>query len=137
CSLHRMSSPRPPWPSPSSCCTRSASGSPSSSANENRPSPRKRAELPSNNPDIPGGNHRLGGYSFRQAGVFPAFLLQPAMTPALRLRQLRKCFDGPPVVKDLSLEIAPGEIFGLLGPNGAGKSTTINMVAGVTRIGTR
>lgn len=68
--------------------------------------------------------------------MFPAFLLQPAMNPALHLRHLSKSFDGPPVVKDLSLEIAPGEIFGLLGPNGAGKSTTINMVAGVTRIGT-
>ena len=57
------------------------------------------------------------------------------MIPALRLDHLHKSFGGPPAVKDLSLEIAPGEIFGLLGPNGAGKSTTINMVAGVTRIG--
>ncbi|MBE0597601.1 MAG: ABC transporter ATP-binding protein [Desulfuromonadales bacterium] len=57
------------------------------------------------------------------------------MTPALLLRNVRKSFDGPPVVKELSFAIAPGEIFGLLGPNGAGKSTTINMVAGVTRLG--
>ncbi len=56
------------------------------------------------------------------------------MTPALAMAGLRKSFGGVPVVKDLSLRIEPGEIFGLLGPNGAGKSTTINMIAGVTRI---
>ena len=39
------------------------------------------------------------------------------------------------MVKNLDFSIAPGEIFGLLGPNGAGKSTTINMISGVTRIG--
>lgn len=33
-------------------------------------------------------------------------------------------------VKDLCLEINPGECFGLLGPNGAGKSTTINCITG-------
>jgi ABC-2 type transport system ATP-binding protein len=56
------------------------------------------------------------------------------MTAALKLDHLTKSYGGPAVVDDLSLSIAPGEIFGLLGPNGAGKSTTINMVAGVTRI---
>ena len=56
-------------------------------------------------------------------------------TPALAIHDLVKNYDGQPAVKGLSLSIAPGEIFGLLGPNGAGKSTTINMIAGVTRIG--
>jgi ABC-2 type transport system ATP-binding protein len=37
-----------------------------------------------------------------------------------------------PVVQDLSLQIAAGEIFGLLGPNGAGKSTTIRMLTTLT-----
>jgi ABC-2 type transport system ATP-binding protein len=54
--------------------------------------------------------------------------------PALAIDRLWKSYGGVSVVKDLSLQIAPGEIFGLLGPNGAGKSTTINMAAGVTRI---
>jgi len=56
-------------------------------------------------------------------------------SPALKISNLRKRFDGPEVVKGISFEIRAGEIFGLLGPNGAGKSTTINMIAGVTRIG--
>ena len=33
-------------------------------------------------------------------------------------------------LRDISLHIAPGQIFGLLGPNGAGKSTLINILAG-------
>ena len=59
------------------------------------------------------------------------------MNPAaLDIQNLHKNFGAFTAVRDLSLSIAPGEIFGLLGPNGAGKSTTINMVAGVTRIDT-
>ena len=38
------------------------------------------------------------------------------------------------VVKNLNLEIKPGEIFGFLGPNGAGKTTTLKMMTGVTSI---
>jgi ABC-2 type transport system ATP-binding protein len=34
-------------------------------------------------------------------------------------------------VKGISLEVAPGEVFGFLGPNGAGKTTTIKMMAGL------
>lgn len=34
-------------------------------------------------------------------------------------------------VKDISFEIAPGEILGYVGPNGAGKSTTIKMLTGI------
>ena len=62
-------------------------------------------------------------------------LANPVMTPALAITGLQKSYGGEPVVNNLSFEIQSGEIFGLLGPNGAGKSTTINMAAGVTRIG--
>jgi ABC-2 type transport system ATP-binding protein len=57
------------------------------------------------------------------------------MVPALSIRNLSKSYDGTEAVKGISFDIEQGEIFGLLGPNGAGKSTTINMVAGVARIG--
>ena len=34
-------------------------------------------------------------------------------------------------VRDLSLEVAPGQVYGLLGPNGSGKSTTMKIVLGL------
>lgn len=54
---------------------------------------------------------------------------------ALEITHLYKDFAGAAAVKELSFCVPEGEIFGLLGPNGAGKSTTINMVAGVVKIG--
>jgi len=54
---------------------------------------------------------------------------------ALSIKNLSKHYDSTLAVDNLSFAIEPGEIFGLLGPNGAGKSTTINMISGVTRIG--
>ena len=46
-------------------------------------------------------------------------------------RALTRRFDDRIAVEDLSLEVAPGEIFGLLGPNGAGKTTTLRMLGGL------
>ncbi len=56
---------------------------------------------------------------------------QPAALPILKARQVGKVFGTQVAIKDLSLEIYPGECFGLLGPNGAGKSTMIKMIYGV------
>lgn len=47
------------------------------------------------------------------------------MTPAVLIEKLQKRYGTVEAVKDVSLRIEPGEIFGLLGPNGAGKTTTI------------
>ena len=47
---------------------------------------------------------------------------------ALVLRGVSKAFAGHVAVKDLSLEVPRGSVFGLLGPNGAGKTTTLRMV---------
>ena len=51
----------------------------------------------------------------------------------ISIKNVSKSYNGGKSysVKDLSLEIKDGEIFGLLGPNGAGKSTLLNMLVGV------
>lgn len=50
----------------------------------------------------------------------------------IELEQLGKTYDGQDwAVRDLSLRITSGSIFGLIGPNGAGKSTALRMVATV------
>ena len=54
------------------------------------------------------------------------------MQPILDVRNLNKTYAGGfEALKDVSLDIAPGEIFALLGPNGAGKTTLINIVCGI------
>jgi ABC-2 type transport system ATP-binding protein len=47
---------------------------------------------------------------------------------ALVLRGVSKSFSGHVAVRELSLEVPAGSVFGLLGPNGAGKTTTLRMV---------
>ncbi|HEY9663043.1 MAG TPA: ABC transporter ATP-binding protein [Allocoleopsis sp.] len=47
------------------------------------------------------------------------------MPPAVLIEKLEKRYGAVEAVKDVSLQIEPGEIFGLLGPNGAGKTTTL------------
>lgn len=51
--------------------------------------------------------------------------------PIVRTEHLARRFGSLVAVKDVSLEIQRGEIFGVLGPNGAGKSTTIRMLCGI------
>lgn len=51
----------------------------------------------------------------------------------IRLEELSKDYDKFQAVKELSLHVAGGELFGFLGPNGAGKTTTIKMIAGVLK----
>ena len=54
------------------------------------------------------------------------------MDPILRVSNVSKTYaSGFRALKQVDLEIRPGEIFALLGPNGAGKTTLINIVCGI------
>ncbi len=46
----------------------------------------------------------------------------------LKVKNLKKSYDGQTVVNRISFEVKEGEIFGILGPNGAGKTTTLEMI---------
>jgi ABC-2 type transport system ATP-binding protein len=49
--------------------------------------------------------------------------------PAIRVRHLWHRFGSVDVVRDVTFDVAHGEIFGFIGPNGAGKTTTIRVMA--------
>lgn len=53
------------------------------------------------------------------------------MTSLLKVEHLCKRYRKRTVVRDVSLEIASGEVVGLLGPNGAGKTTSFYMILGL------
>ena len=52
----------------------------------------------------------------------------------VEINHLEKTIGKKKIIKDLSLNIRKGEVFGLLGPNGAGKTTTIRMLVGLIEI---
>jgi len=56
----------------------------------------------------------------------------PEITPTLVINRVTKKFGDFTAVRDLSLQVRPGRVFGLIGPNGAGKRTTIRMIVNIT-----
>jgi ABC-2 type transport system ATP-binding protein len=54
-------------------------------------------------------------------------------TYAIEVAALEKSYGTVRAVDGVSLQIAPGEVFGLLGPNGAGKTTTVEILEGYRR----
>jgi ABC-2 type transport system ATP-binding protein len=50
-------------------------------------------------------------------------------SPAIKIHDIRFAYGSRQALQDVSLEIAPGEIFALLGPNGGGKSTLFRLLA--------
>jgi len=53
--------------------------------------------------------------------------------PIISIRHLCQTFQSVPVVRDLTFDIAKGEVFGFLGHNGAGKTTTLHMLTTLAR----
>ncbi len=50
------------------------------------------------------------------------------MEAAVRLTDITKSFGKHTAVRDLSLEVPRGSVYGFIGPNGSGKTTTIRMI---------
>lgn len=49
----------------------------------------------------------------------------------LKIENISKRLGKEQILKDVSFEVSPGEVFGFLGPNGAGKTTTIRIITGL------
>jgi ABC-2 type transport system ATP-binding protein len=50
---------------------------------------------------------------------------------AIDIRNVVKRYEEHVAVRDLSLQVPSGSVYGLLGPNGAGKTTTIRMILNI------
>ena len=53
------------------------------------------------------------------------------MSEVLKITGLTKKYGSLFAIKDLSLNIEKGNVFGILGPNGSGKTTTLSIVTGI------
>src|SRR5437879_8015276 len=62
----------------------------------------------------------------RPLGLRPLGPLMPDF--AIDIRNVVKRYEQHVAVRDLSLQVPRGSVYGLLGPNGAGKTTTIRMI---------
>jgi ABC-2 type transport system ATP-binding protein len=53
------------------------------------------------------------------------------MQPVISIRNLFKSYGDKHVLKDINLDVYPGQVIGYIGPNGAGKSTTVKILCGL------
>ena len=52
-------------------------------------------------------------------------------SPIISMKGLSKAYGSKAVLKNINLDIFPGQVIGYIGPNGAGKSTTVRILAGL------
>ena len=54
--------------------------------------------------------------------------------PGLDVCAVTAGYGGPPIIQDVSISVAPGQIGAIVGPNGAGKSTLLKAIVGLARM---
>jgi ABC-type branched-subunit amino acid transport system ATPase component len=54
--------------------------------------------------------------------------------PTLRAERITAGYGGVPVIRDVSIDVGPGEIVAIIGPNGAGKSTLLKSLVGILHL---
>jgi branched-chain amino acid transport system ATP-binding protein len=67
------------------------------------------------------------------ANAGPPAVMEAGRVDVLELDRLSVGYDRAPVVRDLTLTVAPGEVVALLGANGAGKTTTLRAISGLLK----
>src|SRR6478609_1556225 len=67
------------------------------------------------------------------AALDPPDLTDAALPRGLSIVSIAKAYDKRQVLRDVSLDVARGEVVGLLGPNGAGKTTCFYSVMGLVK----
>ncbi|HET7069321.1 MAG TPA: ATP-binding cassette domain-containing protein, partial [Nocardioides sp.] len=58
----------------------------------------------------------------------------PAPVLPLALRDVGVVLDGRPIVRDVTLDLAPGQVLAILGANGSGKSTLVKSLVGLNPV---
>ena len=56
----------------------------------------------------------------------------PTGSNSITIEGVTKSYGGTPVLHDVDLRVAPGELFTILGPSGSGKTTLLSLIAGLT-----